>query len=292
MSRLHGLLQYVAFRVLALLAPRIPPKIAYPLCDLFGDLLFLILPRRRSTVLRNLSVVKRGARTEEVRRLARLTFREGVKYYFDTFRAPSLSVAQLERMIEIEGIQNLDAALAGGSGAILITAHYGSPALVVQVVAARGYRITTVAEPVRPQKLFELINGVRGSRGVRLLALGPASFRDLTAVLERNEIAGVVADRDVQGTGVSVTLFGDETQLPGGPVLLALRTGAPLLPAFSLRRDDGSFAGHIGPALELERTGNLREDVRTNTQRIAEVLETFISRQPEQWIVFEPIWPE
>ncbi len=285
------MLQYLAFRILSLLAPLAPPGVGYWLCDRVGDILFSLLPNRRATVLRNLSFVI-GHHPADAAKLARATFREGVRYYYDTFRAPGLSGDDIESLIHFEGLEHLDEALARGQGGIIVTAHFGSPALVVQLVALRGYKITTVVEPVKPQKLFDLINGVRGCRGIRLLPLAPSNFRDLTAALRRNEVVGILADRDLQGTGSEVLMFGGATRLPAGPAMLSLRTGAPMLPTFGVRGEDNRFHGTMERPIETVRTGDLKEDIRLNTQRVAEVLEKAISKRPEQWIVFEPIWPE
>lgn len=285
------MLQYLVFWLLGVLAPLPSPTVGYWLCDRVGDVVYWLLPRQRRAVHGNLSRVVRG-RPETVRQLARRTFREGVKYYYDTFRIPALSDDQLQQMIDLEGWHHLRRALDEGRGGIVFTAHLGSPALVAHILAVRGARVTTVAEPVKPQKLFELINGARGGKRITLLPVGPRSFSDLSDVVRRNEIAGIVGDRDLQKSGVPVEIFGSQTTLPTGPVMLALRTKAPLMPAFTYRLSGGRFRAIIGEPLEMERTGSLREDVRINTERLARVLEDAISKSPEQWIVFEPVWPE
>ena len=87
-----------------------------------------------------------------------------------------------------------------------------------------------------------------------------------------------------------VEFFGEETTLPGGPALLALRSGAPLLPTavyFEGRRRRGI----IGPPLDTTRRGKLRDDVARITQDIAVELEALIRRAPEQWHLLQPNWP-
>jgi lauroyl/myristoyl acyltransferase len=283
-------LQYLTFKLLALLAPLPSPGFAYWLCDRIGEIAYWLLPRRRKTVLRNLSIVLRD-RPSSIGPLVRETFREGVKYYYDTFRIPALSDADVERLIDVEGWDNLETALAEGRGAIIFTGHFGSPALVAQILAVRGQPITTVAEPVKPEKLFNLINGARGHHGVSLLPLGPSSFKMLTEVLRRNGVVGIVGDRDLHKNGIRTELFGVETTLPAGPVMLALRSGAALIPAFTVRKGE-RFSAFIGEPMKLDRSGNLREDLRVNTRKLAAVLEEAVARRPEQWVVFEPLWPE
>ncbi len=285
------MLEYLVFRLLSLLAPKIPPRVAYWLCDSIGDVAYWLLGSRRRIVRRNLSTVL-GGQPPDLDRRTRQLFREGVKYYYDTFRVPALSDEELERLIDMQGWENLQGALRKGKGALVLTAHLGSPALVAQILAVRKCKVTTVAEPLQNRKLLDLMMSVRGSRGIRLVPFGPTVTRELVEALGRNEVVGIVADRDVSRSGVGVRFFGVETTLPAGPVMLGLRTGAALLPAFTYRLADGRFSAQIGSPMELDRTGNLREDLRRNTQKLAGVMEEAIRRCPEQWIVFEPNWPE
>ena len=284
-------LKYLAFYLLGLVAPRLPAAAAYRLCDRIGDALFYLLPNRRSIVERNLAIVLGGTRRDLSRR-ARQVFREGVKYYYDTFRIASLGRERLAKLIHVEGWEHLAAAVAKGRGAIVFSAHLGSPALVSQILAVRGYRVTTVAELVRPPRLFDLLSRMRTGIGVNVVPLDARTTRELTEVLRRNEVVGIVVDRDVAGTGVAVDFFGVDARIPVGPAMLALRTGAALMPGFTYRGGHDRFTGYIGPPLEMERTGDLRRDLRVNTQKMARALEEAILRAPEQWVVFEPIWPE
>lgn len=285
------MLEYQVFRLLSWLAPHLSPSVAYRLFGWVGDLSYWVLPRRRANVRRNLSLVLRGG-TERLGRLMRETFREGARYYYDTFRVPALTDDELEAAISLEGWEHLEEGLKGGKGVVLVTAHLGSPVLVAQILAVRGCRVVSVVEAVNPPQLLDLMSRARGSRGIRLVPLGPSIVRELTEALERNEIVGLVADRDLQGSGVPAEFFGAETIMPSGPVTLAIRTGATLVPAFTYRLHDGSFLARIEEPLPMVRTGKLREDVRLNTQRLAAVLEKAIAEKPEQWIVFEPVWPE
>ena len=285
------MLEYLVFRVLGALAPRTPVRLGYWLCSIAGDVAYWLLPRRRANVRRNLSMILRG-RTEGLAVLVREVFREGAKYYFDTFRIPALSDDQLEREICLEGWDNLQRGLQRGRGVLLVSAHLGSPVLVAQILAVRHCKVTSVVERVRPQRLLDLMLRVRGSRGIRLIPISATTANTLAEALRRNEIVGLVADRDIQKSGVAVEFFGAQTRMPTGPVMIALRTGAALVPGFTYRRKGGGFLGRVEEPLELVRTGRLREDLEVNTQRLAAVLERAIAEAPEQWIVFESVWPE
>jgi KDO2-lipid IV(A) lauroyltransferase len=204
---------------------------------------------------------------------------------------PTLNPDQILELVPVEGWKHLDAALSAGSGAIMVGVHLSSVALAAQVIAARGYPVTSVAERVEPPELEELLRRLRSAGGVRILPLGPELTREFVACLRRNEVVGLVMDRDIAGTGVAAQFFDAPANLPSGAALLALRTGAPILPAFAVRTAENRFAGHIDPPIEVERISDLRESIRLTTRRIAERFEQHIGRNPEQWTVFQPVWP-
>jgi KDO2-lipid IV(A) lauroyltransferase len=134
--------------------------------------------------------------------------------------------------------------------------------------------------------------GLRGSYGIRPLPAGPSLLRAIVAALGRNEVVGLVFDRDVLGSGLPVTFFGAPTRLPAGAASLGLRTGAAVLPAYTVRRPGGRYLGWFEPPLPLVKTGDVRADIQLNTERITRSLETVIHRYPEQWTVFQPVWPD
>jgi phosphatidylinositol dimannoside acyltransferase len=261
---------------------------AYALADWFGDLAFLMNAPARAAVEDNLRHVL-GRRPAW--RLVRQVFRHGARNYYDTLIIPSLSAAELLKLVPVAGWTTLEQALAAGRGVIMVGVHLSGVALAGQVVAAKGFPITSVAERVEPPELNRLLTRLRSGGGIRILSLGPDITRELTEALRRNEIVALVMDRDIAGTGVKVQFFDAETRLPGGAALLALRTGAPIISAMAIRTSDQGFAGQIDPHIEIERGENLRESLRLTTRRIGERLESHIGAHPEQWTVYQPLWP-
>jgi KDO2-lipid IV(A) lauroyltransferase len=151
--------------------------------------------------------------------------------------------------------------------------------------------MTTVAEPLEPPELFEWFRSQREALGLTIHTLGADTPGRLSATLRAGRLVGLVADRDLVGNGVEVEFFGEVTTLPGGPALLALRTGAPLFPCAVYQRPGGKGHGVIRPPLEIERSGSLRSDVGRLTQMLAAEFEDLIGTAPEQWHMFQPNWP-
>ena len=281
-------LGYASFQLASRVAPYLPRPLAYRLADLLGDLFWLQNGRARRAVHQNLThVFGRPPPSSRVRAV----FRHGARNYYDTFIIPTLTAAELLSLVQVQGWDRLDAALQAGRGAIMVGVHLSSVALAAQVIAARGYAVTSVAERVEPPELMDLLTRLRSGGGVRVLPLGSDSIRELLAAIRRNEVIGLVADRDLSGTGVEVEFFGAQTRLPAGAARLAIRTGAPLLSAVAVRVPGNRFEGRIDPPIELEQGADLPESVRRTTRRIAQRFEHHIAAQPEQWTVFQPIWP-
>ena len=109
--------------------------------------------------------------------------------------------------------------------------------------------------------------------------------------LQANDIVCLLCDRDLAGDGVEVEFFGERTTLPGGPATLALRTGAPLLPAAVYFTASDGHHGVVRPPSTPSAQRRLRDDVARITQDLADELEVLIRRAPEQWHLFQPNWP-
>ena len=278
---------YAGYLLASRLAPLLPRDLAYRLADILGDVSWLLNREARRAVRENLGHVLGG---RPPGRVVRQVFRHGTRNYYDTFIIPRLSPAELLELVVVDGWENLDEALERGNGAIIVGVHLSSVALAGQIIAAKGYPITSVVERVEPARLMELLARLRSGGGVRVLALGPDLLKELLAALRRNEVIGLVMDRDIAGTGVPVEFFGTQTSLPGGAALLALRTGAPILPAVAVRTPNGRFRGRIDPSVQVERGPNLEESIRRATRRIAERFEQHIGAHPEQWTVYQSVW--
>ena len=151
-------------------------------------------------------------------------------------------------------------------------------------------RVTAVVEPVNPPELFEFFIEFRKALGMDVVPLGPAAGSAVLKAIKENHVTVLLADRDILGNGIEVDFFGERTTLPPGPVTVALRTGAPLIPAGVYFRGDGHHAV-VRPPMDLSRRGRFREDVERITQDMAGELESLIRLAPEQWHLQQPNWP-
>jgi len=211
------------------------------------------------------------------------------KNHYDLFRMPTLSRAEIERLVRVEGWEHVEKALSKGKGLILVSAHFGNTDIVSQVLTLRGVPVVVPAEHLKPEALYRYMCSLRASKGIRLIPVdGP--LLELFRALRRNEVVGLAADRDVTESGIVVDFFGAPARLPDGYAQLSLRTGAPIIVGFSQRLPDNTFVAHLEPPLELEVTGDRAHDVRVGVERVVVIMEHYIGKHPEQWVMSVPIW--
>jgi KDO2-lipid IV(A) lauroyltransferase len=116
--------------------------------------------------------------------------------------------------------------------------------------------------------------------------------RALIKALRAGQIAGLAFDRDITKTGPVVDFIGKPAQMPDGAIQLALKFGAPVIIAFSVRCPDNRSQVFIEPPLEFAKTGDTARDTREGVQRLANIMEKYIRQYPDQWLMFQKIWDD
>jgi phosphatidylinositol dimannoside acyltransferase len=263
--------------------------VAEPLCRAAGVLWYLAAPAAREAVFDNLSHVLGHPPT---RRQIVAVFENGALNYWDTFAIPHFSQRDVLDLVDLHGTEHLLAAREQGRGAILCTAHLGSVSLVGQVLPALGYELTGLLEPIEPRELYEFFARRRQALGARMLPVGASALRELLRALRRNELLGLVTDRDLTGSGPMIRFFDAPASFPDGAAALAVRSGAPILIAVCTRKSGGRFDGWIHPLPAVALSGKAKQDILALTQAIASGLQYHIASHPEQWTVFQKRWPD
>ncbi len=270
----------------------LPRRAVAPTGRALGAALGRVSPGRRRMLERHLRRVHGpGLSGRALRQAVRASLESYGRYWVESFRLPALAPEAIDAAMTTEGLDVLDAALAAGNGAICALPHLGGWDFGGVWLARRGYPITVVVEPLEPRALFEWFAEFRRALGMTVVPLGPEAGSAVLRALRANEVVGLLSDRDIQGGGVEVELFGERTTLPPGPATLALRTGAPLLPTAVYFRPGGGHHGVVRPPVPVERHGRLRDDIARITQLLAHELESLIRAAPEQWHLLQPNWP-
>src|SRR3954468_1739860 len=281
----------LGYKLASYAAQRTPSFLASAGASLLGVGFAQAMRGRREIVARHLRRVRPDLRGLALDRAVQAAFDSYARYWVESFRLPGLTAAEVEAGWSVRGYGRVEEGLAKGSGVILALPHLGGWEWAGRWVSDRGHRLTVVVEPIEPPELFEWFANLRSALGMTVVPLGPDAGRKVLQALKANEVVCLLCDRDLSHDGIEVEFFGERTTLPAGPATLALRTGAPLLPAAVYFGPQGGHHARVMPPVPAQREGRLRDDVARVTQDLAHRFEELIRAAPEQWHLLQPNWP-
>lgn len=210
------------------------------------------------------------------------------RYWAEGAKLPAIPAATVvERFCIAEGREHLEAAKAAGRGLIVALPHVGSWEWGGAFLAQIDLAMTAVAEVLEPPALFEWFSAKRAAMGIAIAPLDDRAGTVLLSTINSNGVVGLLCDRDIAGSGIDVTFFGERVTMPAGPATLALRTGATLVAAACYAGPGRDHFAVVTPPIPAQRAGRLREDVARVSQSLSDALEGLIRRAPEQWHVLE-----
>ena len=284
--------RYFVYRGVAAVLQVTPRPIAGLLASTAGYTIAELWREKRPLVHSNLRRVL-GPEADEtvVSRLVTKAFCSYARYWVESAQVVGLRSDQIESVFSIEGFERFRLEMAKGRGVVIVLPHVGSWEYGGRWLAQQGYPMTTVGELLEPPELFDWFTAQRAALGLTVLPPGPDTTVRLLDTLRSGRVVGLLADRDLAGNGIEVDLFGEKTTLPGGPALLALRAGAPIMTCAIYQRPRGLYHAVLQPPLDMARTGRMRQDVQRLTEDMARSLEGLIRSAPDQWHLFQPNWP-
>lgn len=291
-SRLRNL-AFPLFMTASFLTWVVPPRVGFWLSKRGGDLAYLLLPKRRRVTAENLArVMGKPAADPAVRRSVRVNMQNYGCLLYETVRVPHQSLNEILGRVRVHSEETIHGALAHGKGAIFVSAHFGNMELGGIAVASKTSPLTVPGTPLDPPRLMDQLTKQRLAKGVRMTVHSGAP-RDVLKALRNNEIVGFCVDVGVSwqdGNTVPVSFFGKTAPFPPGLALLALRTGAPIVPAFAIVRPDHSVDVQMLDPIFAKPSGDKVADVQDCMQKVALCLERFIRAHPDQWYMYRPMW--
>jgi phosphatidylinositol dimannoside acyltransferase len=281
-----------AYRLGSAVAQSIPGPWVHGAADVAGAMAAQLMRGRRDLVARHQRRVRPELSGRALDRAVDAAFDSYARYWVESFRLPSLDADELDVAFSYEGYDHVVAAREEGRGVIVALPHLGGWEWAAFWLAEIEHvPITAVVEAIDPPELFEWFVAFRRSLGMHVVPLGPDAASAALHAVRHGEVLCLVCDRDIGGGGVEVEFFGERTTLPPGPAMLALRTGAALLPT-AIYFDGAGHRAVVDPPLDTTRSGRgLRADVARVTQELAHALERLIREAPEQWHLMQPNWP-
>ena len=290
---------WVTFSIMRVLFTFIPER-AFPSIAHYLEVISRPFSRKwRRIALENLTLsLGKEKSEEEIEYICRACFREAGQSFCEmlsamvSFFRNSSVLNRLKEKFILEGEENLKQALSKGKGVIGLCAHFGNFTLMGSGLTSRGYPYALVVRPAdesRVERYFQKWRDKMGFDSIPALPRSTAVRRSLSA-LRQNKILVLFADQNKPKGGVFVDFFGRPAGTVVGPAVMALRTGAPIVPIFNVRQGANKHKVIIGPPIELEISGNQEKDILVTTAKITKVTEEFIRQYPTHWWWFHNRW--
>ena len=214
--------------------------------------------------------------------------RSALRYWCDTFRFPDWSRERILGTVTFNDESILMDAVAAGNGAIVTLPHCGNYDHAAAYFCARGAKIVTVAEHLKPEKLFKKFMQYRSDFGMESLPLDGRVIPTLMQRIRTGCVIALAADRDLSKSGIDVNFFGGPARMPAGPALLAIRTGAPLISAYVSYTTTGI---HIDfTRMQIPTEGTETQRVAALVQKSADLFAEGIAKYPQDWHMMQRIW--
>ena len=283
----------IMFRTTIFLANLLPEKVVYNFCNKLSSLFMRSSRRYRRRIKKNLNIAfGPSCDNQYIENITRnLTKNIGLGLA-ETLLSGTKHKNNLLNRISVHGTENLDNALSHGKGVIAVSAHLGNFTLIGIKMLREGYPFTTLVKESKRQGIAKGIRKIQKEQDGRFIYMDPWSkaVRQILYSLRKNEIVCLIADEKRKHTGIYVKFFGEPALTATGPAVLSLRTGAPILPIFIVRKEDLSHHIFIEPQLEYNLNGNTTEDTYTITTAYTIVIEKYIRMYPDQWFWVNNRW--
>ncbi len=198
----------------------------------------------------------------------------------------------VKRIVRVQGIENLTSALAKKRGVIAVTAHFGNFPVMQFKLAQEGYQVNSIIRHMRDPLADKFFLQKRNDWGVKTIYKEPrtACVNQSIKSLKNNEILFILLDQNFGTGGVFVNFFNRKAATATGPVILAQRTNAVILPMFIVHDQTGKHVLLIDKEFELINSADKKQTIQVNTQRLTDIIESYIRKYPAEWSWIHKRW--
>jgi KDO2-lipid IV(A) lauroyltransferase len=269
--------------------------IPYPLGQFLGRMLgtaasFLPIDRMKVSLNNMRDCLGDELGENELRRLNRQMFRHFGRMVFEVPHVLKISPDNLDQFVTFENEGYLREALSLGKGCLILSAHFGNWEMMCASFPLHFGKLSIVVRPVDFPPLDRVLSALRTRFGSEIIPKQRGA-RHIMQDLRKGRPVAILLDQNVDWyEGVFVDFLGKTACTNKGLALIALKTGAPVVPAFTVRRNDGGYRLVLEKPLLPRITGDKIRDIEENTALYASTITGIIRKYPDQWFWFHRRW--
>ncbi|MCK4248714.1 MAG: mitochondrial fission ELM1 family protein, partial [Candidatus Omnitrophica bacterium] len=280
----------IIVKTFAFFIRRLPLSWSLGIGRFLGRIGYCFYGRRVKVSLANLRMALSHQKSpEQLRQINRGLFENLGMNLMEVLYFPKFDKEFMEKYVQVEGKEYVDQALEQGKGLIYIGAHFGNWELSALKISMFGYPLHVLAREQRHSQLNDLLNSYRQIKGAGVVPKGMA-VRQIMRSLKNNQTIGMLADQDSGRRGLLIRFFGRLASTASGPIDIALRTGAAVIPTFFAREEDNSHRLIFYPPLKIKNTGNKEDDIRSELEEYISIVESIVNKYPQQYLWAHKRW--
>lgn len=269
----------------------VPVSLGFFTFKVLGDIHYFLSRKKKGLILKNLShaFTQHNFGKDMLRRYME-------NHYIDRlhiFLYPKFNKTNIDRFVSFKGLEHLNQVLLNGKGCILVHGHFGPAQLPLFALGLKGYNINQLGLPsdeglslVGKKVAFKIRQVYEGMIPARIVS-AESFLRPLFKQLETNGILMMTGD----GTGgdkfvgkfMPVKFFNQEVLFPTGYAALSLKTGAPILPLFTIRKRFNRFEAIIGKPFQIENTFDNQNSMIQIIKQFVKLFEEHVQKYPCHW---------
>jgi len=240
--------------------------------------------------IKNLKLIYPEKSDEEIKHMALETLENFGKSATEFLRLPRMKDEELLRRTHLseDGLEILRQAYDKGKGVILLTAHFGNWEMMSARYNYEGFIVDAIARDPELKKTADFMHQTREKRTLRKMYPNKNILPVMRALRQGRGIGILPDQHDMYG--IVIDFLGRKARMAIGPAVLALKSGAAVVPTFSVRKPDDTFDLVIFNPIIAEPTGDNNADIQKLTQQFADIISDMIKKYPTQWLWFHDRW--
>jgi KDO2-lipid IV(A) lauroyltransferase len=284
LKRLKYTLLFWLVKGLIFITEKLPRSVVYFVYGSLGRIAYYFAGKSRDKAIENLTIVFGKQKThKEIKGIAKKMFLNLGKNLATVMRVfPMENLDQLYKQVRIVGKENLDAAYAKGKGVVLLTAHIGAFEILGTFIGL-NYKSIMVGTKLKDPRLDALIVASRSKGGSKYVHRGENTLQ-LMRSLKEGRVMIILIDQDTKVKSRFVEFMGVPAATPIGATMIALKTGADIVPVVVQMDAFDNQTITCMPALEVTRSSDAEQDLLDNTLRMNQAIDAFIRKDPSQWV--------
>jgi Kdo2-lipid IVA lauroyltransferase/acyltransferase len=268
----------------------LPRKTALKCGSFLGKICYFLIVKARRQTIENLKIAFKEKNEGEVKRLSLEVFENLGKNAVDAIRLKNASWNEVSRIVEVKGMEHFDRAYKLGKGLVALTGHIGNFELIATYFALAGYKVSVIGRELYDKRLDKLLVENREKAGIQNIPT-TAKAKEVIKTLKSGRALGVLIDQDsFRVRGIFVDFFGRPAKTPIGPILLAQRTGSPIVPLAIIRKENDNYKMIIREEIKTETPEDKEKELVELTRKGTKFLEDIIREYPDQWVWMHNRW--